>query len=72
MSTAYDADGHTRTALPAYFAGGLSPADTYAVESHLARCPQCLAESERIGILADQLSLLGTAGANRVDAEHRD
>jgi anti-sigma factor RsiW len=63
MNIAFDDDGHTRAALPAYFADALTPADTDAVERHLAGCPACLAESQRIGALAEELSRLREADA---------
>lgn len=70
-STAFDPDGHVRAALPAYFAGALDPDGTDAVEAHLAGCPRCLRESERIGAVADRLSRLAETGTDAVDAEHR-
>ncbi len=66
MSVVDDGDGHIRQALAAYLAGALTAEQDTAVEVHLARCPSCLAESQRVGQVADRLSLLTESDVDSV------
>jgi anti-sigma factor RsiW len=66
MSIVDDGEGHLPEALAAYLAGALTSEQDLVVEAHLARCVHCLAESHRIGQVADRFGLLTDADVDSV------
>ena len=48
---------HVESDLLAYLDGELSPADTQAVEAHVARCPSCMATLNELRALATGMAV---------------
>ena len=72
MTTVESGDEHVRLKLGLYVLGGLAPAESSAVEDHLATCAWCHAEATELGEVREFLDVLTTADIDEIATSDRD